>query len=329
VRLFALIENRMGRRLPLAAVFQGATIEHLAALLRQPAQPAPQSSLVAIQPEGDERPLFLIHPAGGQVFPYVHLAHCLGPDQPCYGLQARGLEEGQDPHTRIEDMAAYYIEALQAVQPKGPYCLGGWSMGGTVAFEMAQQLHARGQKVALLVLLDSRVPTGDETLTEQEFESTLLVDVIRYFGLALDPADLSHLPKDEVLSLVLEQAKKAGLVPQEIGVSQAHRFVELCKADFRATRNYLMHRYPGRITLLKAAEDFSKTPTDSTLGWGEWAAGGVEVHVVPGNHANMVYTPHVEVLAEKLRICLGQVQPADEWFSNAVNPAISMMKDTP
>lgn len=202
-------------------------------------------------------------------------------------------------------------------------------MGGTVAFEMAQQLDARGQKVALLVLLDSRVPTADETLTEQEFESTLLVDVIRYFGLALDPADLSHLPKDEVIGLVLEQAKKAGLVPQEVEVSQAHRFVELCKADFRATRNYLMRGYPGRITLLKAGEDLSKTPTDSTLGWGEWAAGGVEVHVVPGNHANMVYAPHVEVLAEKLRTCLRQAQSDEEWFSNAINPEISLMKDTP
>ena len=109
VRLFALIEKRLGKKLPLTAVFQGATVEHLADLLRQQTSPGPQSSLVAIQPGGSKRPLFLVHPAGGQVFPYVHLAKHLGPDQPCYGLQARGLEDGQDPHARIEDMAAYYI----------------------------------------------------------------------------------------------------------------------------------------------------------------------------------------------------------------------------
>ena len=159
VRLFALIEKRLGKKLPLTAVFQGATVEHLADLLRQQATPGPQSSLVAIQPGGSKRPLFLVHPAGGQVFPYVHLAQFLGPDQPCYGLQARGLEDGQDPHTRIEDMAAYYIQAMQTVQPTGPYLLGGWSMGGVVAFEMAQQLHAQGQRVALLALLDGRIPT--------------------------------------------------------------------------------------------------------------------------------------------------------------------------
>jgi aspartate racemase len=328
VRVFALIENRLGKRLPLAAVFQGATIEHLATLLRQQAKPAPLASLVPIQPDGNERPLFLVHPAGGQVFPYVHLARYLGPDQPCYGLQAKGLEEGQAPHTRIEDMATYYIEALQTVQPEGPYCLGGWSMGGTVAFEIAQQLHAQGQRVALLALLDSRIPASNEKLAEQDFDATLLVDVVRYFGLPLDPDDLWRLPKDEVLARVLEQAKKAGLVPPEVEISQAHRFVELCKADFRATRNYVVHRYSGRIILFKASEDPAGTSSDPTLRWGEWAAGGVEVHAVPGNHANMVYAPHVGVLAEKLKSCLGRVQSAEKWLTDEVNSRICLMKDS-
>jgi amino acid adenylation domain-containing protein len=310
VRLFALIEHRMGKRLPLSAVFQGATIEQLAILLRQQDNPTTQTSLVTMQPHGDRRPLFMIHPAGGQVFPYVHLARALGLQQPFYALQARGLEPGQDPHARIEDMATHYIDALQRVQPEGPYFLGGWSMGGTIAFEMARQLHAQDEKVLLLALLDSRIPSQDEKSTEDEFETTLLRDVVRYFGLPLDPQILSRLSKDEALAQLLEQAKKAGLVPWELEVSQAHRFVDLCKADFRATRNYVLHRYPGQITLFKAAEDPAGTSTDATLGWGEWAAGGVEVHVVPGNHANMVYTPNVEILAEKLKICLGRVQPS-------------------
>ena len=318
VRLFALIEKRLGKKLPLAAVFQGATIEHLATLLRQQARLASLSPLVAIQTGGSERPLFLIHPAGGQVFPYVHLARYLGPDQPCYGLQAKGVEEGQDPYVRIEDMAAHYIEALQTVQPEGPYCLGGWSMGGTVAFEMAQQLLAQGQNVALLALLDSRIPTPDEKFAEQDFEATLLADIVRYFGLSLDLRDLLRLPKDEVLARVLEQAKKAGLVPAEVEASQAQQFVELLKADFRATRNYVMRRYPGRITLFKASEDLAETSPDPTLGWGEWAA-RVEVHTVPGNHANMVYEPQVEVLAEKLKTCLTWVRSSEELSSDLVN----------
>jgi amino acid adenylation domain-containing protein len=313
VRLFALIEKRLGRKLPLTAVFQGATVEHLAGLLHQQAEPGPQSSLVAIKPDGSKRPLFLVHPAGGHVFPYIHLAQYLDPDQPCYGLQARGLEEGQEPHTRIEDMAAYYIQALQSVQPAGPYLLGGWSMGGVVAFEMAQQLHAQGQRVALLALLDGRIPTADETFPEEDYEAVLLVE--RYFGISFGPMEsLAQLPKDEQLAFMLEQAKSAGLVPAEIDVSEARRFVDLLKSDLRATQDYELRLYPGRVTLFKASEALAGTSPDPTLGWSEWASDGVEVHLVPGNHANLVYEPHVKILAEKLSASISQALTAEEFF---------------
>ena len=328
VRLFALIERRLGKKVPLATVFQGATVEHLAKILAQYAQAPSHSSLVAIQPGGNRRPFFLIHPAGGHVFPYVHLAHHLGSDQPSYGLQARGLEEGQEPHSRIEDMAAYYIEALRTVQPLGPYLLGGWSMGGVVALEMAQQFRAQGQRVALLALLDTRIPTADEELADEDFDARLLIDFVRYFGLSLDLRDsLARLPKHELLERVLEHAKRAGLMPSDIEVSQAQPFIELCKADFRATQNYVLHHYPGRITLFKAGQELAGTSSDPTLGWSEWAAGGVDVHVVPGNHATMVYKPHVEVLAEKLRACLDHAQATEGWFGDGVNPSIRSMKD--
>lgn len=327
VRLFALIEKKLGKKVPLATVFQGATVEHLANILRQHTKMTPGSSLVAIQPGGKRRPLFLIHPAGGHIFPYVHLANCLGPDQPCYGLQARGLEQGQEPHKQLEEMAAYYIDAMRTVQAEGPYLLGGWSMGGLVAFEMAQQLHAQGQRTALLALLDTRIPTADEEFEDEDFEATLLVDFVRYFGLSLDPRDaLVRLPKHELLERVLEHAKRAGLVPSDIEISQAQPFIELCKADFRATQNYLPHRYPGRITLFKAAQELAGSSTDPTLGWSEWAAEGAVVYVVPGNHATMVYRPHVEILADKLRACLDQVQTNEESSAEA-NRSLESMKD--
>jgi thioesterase domain-containing protein/acyl carrier protein len=309
VRLFALIEKRLGRKLPLTAVFQGATVEHLAAVLRQQAVPGPPSSLVALQPGGSKRPLFLVHPAGGHVFPYVHLAQLLGPEQPCYGLQSRGVEDGQDPHTRIEDMAAYYIEAMQTVQPTGPYLLGGWSMGGVVAFEMAQQLDAQGQLVALLALLDGRIPSPDTTFPEQNEEAISLVE--RYFGISFGPLEsMAELPEDEQLAVMLDEAKSAGLVPEELDVGQARRFVTLLKNDLHATQTYELHSYPGCISFFKASETLEGPSTDPTMGWSDWARGGVDVHVVPGNHANLMYEPHVEVLAQKLTACLDQAQSA-------------------
>jgi len=315
VRLFALIDKRLNKRLPLAVLFQGATVEHLATIIHQNLPSIAASSLVPIQSGGTRRPLFLVHPAGGHVFPFVPLAHCLGDDQPCYGLQARGVEEGQVPHARIEEMAACYIQGIRSVQPEGPYLLGGWSMGGEIAFEMAQQLHRHGQKVALLALLDAHVPSSGVILRDKDFEKALLTDVGRYFRTSSDFADsLAHLSKDELVARILDEGKRAGLLPVDVKASDAQRLLDLCKSDFRASRNYVMHRYPGRVTLFKASEDLSGTAPDPTLGWVDWADEGVDVQVVPGNHANMVYEPNVAVLAKKLTTCIDQVESELRWL---------------
>ena len=173
-------------------------------------------------------------------------------------------------------MAAYYIQALQTVQPTGPYLLGGWSMGGVVAFEMAQQLHAQGQIVALLAMVDGRIPTPDETFPEEDAEAIPLVE--RYFGISFGPMEsLAELPKDEQLAFMLEQAKSAGLVPAELDVSQARRFVALLRNDLRATQNYGLRRYPGRITFFKASETLDghvRGPDDGLERMGRGRRGG-------------------------------------------------------
>ncbi|MGD0652461.1 MAG: hypothetical protein ABSA97_15190, partial [Verrucomicrobiia bacterium] len=168
-------------------------------------------------------------------------------------------------------------------------------------------------------LLDGRIPTPDETFPEEDAEAIVLVE--RYFGLSFGPMEsLAELPKDQQLAFMLEQAKSAGLVPAELDISQARRFVELLRSDLRATQNYGLHLYPGRITFFKASETVAGTSPDPdpTLGWSAWASGGVDVHVVPGNHANLMYEPHVEVLAEKLTACLNQTQSAEAEENGSV-----------
>ena len=147
VRLFAQIENRFGKRLPLAALFQAPTIEQLANVLRETAAAKSWSSLVAIQPHGSKPPLYCIHAAGANVLIYRPLSRHLGMDQPVYALQARGLDGQQQPFLHVEDMAAHYIREVRAFQPEGPYDLLGASFGGLVIFEMAHQLRAQGQQV--------------------------------------------------------------------------------------------------------------------------------------------------------------------------------------
>jgi thioesterase domain-containing protein len=116
-------------------------------------------------------------------------------------------------------------------------------------------------------------------------------------------------------------------MPSDIEVSQAQPFIELCKADFRATRNYILRSYPGRITLFRAGEELEGTSSDPTLGWNQWAAQGVDVQVVPGNHATMVYKPHVEVLANKLRARLDRLGTIDNRLADQASSSITSFKE--
>jgi amino acid adenylation domain-containing protein len=158
VRLFAQIEKKFGKNLPLATLFQAATIEELSKIIRQEEWLAPWSSLVAIQPNGSRPPLFYIHAGGGNLLVYRDLGLSMGPDQPVYGLQPRGLDGKYAPHTRVEDMAAHYLALIKSRQPHGPYFFAGLSTGGIVALEIAQQLHRLGEEVALLALFDTYGP---------------------------------------------------------------------------------------------------------------------------------------------------------------------------
>jgi acyl carrier protein len=154
VRLMAEIQQQFGKNISLATLFQGATIEQLANILRQQTDSQAWSPLVAIQPHGSKPPFFCMPGSGGNVIYFHQLARHLGTEQPFYALQARGVDGKSAPFTRVEDMADYYLKAIQTVQPQGPYLLGGHSFGVIVAFEMAQQLHRQGQKVARLAILD-------------------------------------------------------------------------------------------------------------------------------------------------------------------------------
>src|SRR5215218_3483828 len=138
----------------MATLLAAPTVERLARAVRA-GQPLAHGPLVPIHPDRNGRPLFFVHAAGGNAVSYAALARHLGPSVPVYAFQSRGLDGGELPHARIEEMAADYLAALRAVQPEGPYRLGGWSMGGVVAFEMARRLEAAGEAVELLAVIDS------------------------------------------------------------------------------------------------------------------------------------------------------------------------------
>ncbi len=249
------------------------------------------ASLVALQPGMAGRPpFFCVHAVGGTVFSYGELARLLGPEQPFYGVQAAGLEPGRSAASDLPAMAAEYVAAVRKVQPEGPYFLGGWSMGGVVAFEMACQLRESAEEVALLALLDS-VPAG-----------------------ALN-GDGPHagLGDDELLRLFrLDQERTLGRQVPALDAEppeQVKRLLGVYRANLTAFQRYRPRRYPGRVTLFRPVEVRREAPAN---GWEAFSPEAIDVQPVAGDHYTMLAPPQVPILAERLRNCLARVNGRPE-----------------
>jgi len=246
--------------------------------------------------------LFLIHPLGGHVFVYRDLVHDLGSEQPVYGLQAQGFEGNAEPLTRVEDMATLHIEALRVRQPEGPYFLGGTSFGGMIAFEMAQQLHALGQKVAWLIMMDTPGPGQMPKKVEDNAEYFIyLVDLMFNVSLSLD--EIQQLNRDERLLYVWELDKKMkNKRLSDLNLTQLRRIYDLFEINNQAMWNYQPKKiYPGQIIFFLAKERGTFLAKNMERAWIDLAKEGLEVIDVPGNHFTMNESPHVQVIAERLK----------------------------
>jgi amino acid adenylation domain-containing protein len=290
VRLMHRIEQEFRKRLPIAALLQASTIEQLANVLRGEGCSLAWSSLVPIKSTGSKPPLFCVHGAGGTVMVYRELAQNLEPDQPLYGLQAQGLDGKQPRLNRVEEMAAHYLREIQAIQLEGPYFLGGLSFGGTVAFEMAQQLRARGEQVGLLFLFDA-FPRGYET------KSALL-------------RKLWRMPREEQLEYIGRKIRQFQLGKRIYRHFLPRALKDVRKAIDQAGVQYEIHPYPGAATLFCASERSLRGGRDPYVGWRKLTTGGLEVYEIPGGHVSILAEPQVKILARHLRACLDRAQAA-------------------
>ena len=246
----------------------------LAESRRLPVQPArgPQPPLIAIQPAGTIRPIFLVHPIGGGVLCYMPLAQQLGRDQPCYGLEACGLHA--QPHTSIAQMAAAYIQAIQQVQISGPYVLGGWSFGGVVALEIAQQLHAANQEIQLLAVFDSQLPLADCAFP------------------ARSDAELLHMFARDVASL------RAAHAPPDM--RQDEQLFAVYRANYQALRMYQPQPFHFCTALFSAAA----RDTQRLQSWQQLGPNDMVIYPLPGDHYTILAPPHVDLLAAQLQACM-------------------------
>ncbi len=313
VQLFIQIENVFGKKLPLATLLQAGTIEQLAKAIQLESTET-WSSLITIAAGNPTQkpPLFCIHPIGGGALYYRDLAEYLDPDQPVYGIEARGLNGKEPPFTSIKAMAAYYIQQIFTVQPPSstPYFFAGSSMGGLIAFELANQLQNLGQKIGLVALFDTISPVYQQFSFRNRVSNHLRQGY--QFTLAR-VKDRTNLLKSKIQQQVYKTAGKDKAQPPTT-YNSLRLNVEV--ANKQALKDYSPQAYPLQITLFRAKSQpvGASWYFDTQLGWDKLAL-GVTVYEVPGNHLSLVAKPEVEVLAAKFALCLEAAQAADNTRS--------------
>ena len=298
-RLMHRIEQTFAQRLPLAALLQAPTIEQLAAQLRQEGDSASWSSLVTIQPEGSRLPFFCVHGVGGNVVGFRDLARHMGSDQPFYALQPQGLDGQRPCLTSIPEMAGRYIKEIRRIQPEGPYRIGGYSFGGLVAYEMAQQLRAQDQEVGLLALFDT-YPGKLESRTSA---------IRKLRKLAFKDAARFLLKKGSFVMMTLGKRLELQMLPKPLRAVR--------QACAKAAATYEVEPYDGVVTLFRAKEKSAGSLDDPYAIWWRVAAGGVDLREISGDHLSLLKQPQVRFLAEELVRALNE-SPNRE--SSAVPP---------
>jgi amino acid adenylation domain-containing protein len=287
VQIAAEIELKCRKTVPLAWTFNASTVEDLAAQLLDDPHAPDAESIIGINTGGSRRPFFCI--CG-----YFDIARYLGSDQPFYKVDLKRLERIQDPASAIQQMATQCIEEIRSVQPDGPYYLGGHSLGGVVAFEIARQLRAAGEIISLLALLDPDPP-----------RPSMFGALRRAIGRPV--SYIRHL-----FSLSLDEQKKAIMASSRskwnklrVRLAANRDFSAIAREDkaLALEGTYRPDAYPGRITLFLASDaNASDQPLfDPRLDWGRLASGGADVHVVPGDHETLLREPNVRILGQLLR----------------------------
>lgn len=268
-------------------------------------------SLIPIKTQGSKPPLFCIHILGRGLQFYRPLAKYLGLEQPLYGLNLQVVNDELNIPNRVEDIAAHYIQEMRNLQPEGPYYLVGLSFGGTVAFEMAQQLVKQGQQVALLALLDtygvnafSYVPISKQVLNHwQNFSKSGFSYVTSKLRENLAGRFDSF---KKLINVNLKKLTCRFYQLKGIPLSDELQDFSFQAQNLEADSNYVPQVYPGHLTLFFSLDKHYRISytVDPTLGWGDLAEKGSEIYEIPGSHLGMMAEPYVAVLAEKLQGCI-------------------------
>lgn len=302
------MEAEIGTKVPVSLVLEEPTIERLAIALRRQGETGRWQSLVQLQSGGHQPPIFFVHAFGGHVARNVRISQLLGTNRTVYGIQARGLHLSETPHVSIANMGSFYIKELCEVYPEGPYLLGGYSLGGIIAFEMAQQLCAAGHSVGLLAIIDTPAPLNRELTVEQiltGYIDILMSDLLRMGG-HLDMDHLKPLEPEQQIEYLLSQGLKIGFWSTDTTHANVRRLAAVARINAQALVDYIPKQYKGRLVLFRAVEEGAHI---EDMGWKNIVLGGVDVHEISASHENILSPPAVQVVAEILKRYMDADEP--------------------
>jgi len=277
------IERRLGRTMPPMTLYHTPTIASLTEALRHPSFPH-IPALTRLRPGGGGTPLYIAHGVGGSVLEFFELVKLIDSGRAIYGMQAKGSDGTSDPLDRIEDMAAFHLQAIRQLQPHGPYFLAGHSLGGLVALEIARAVLESGEEPGLVVMIDS-YPHLKRLAPNQQARLIASLVARRVFG-AKEPTEN---PSNEQGSRSPQNLE----VPAAIG--RAMRRVR--ESGYVALERYRPRFYNGKIHFIRAQTP-SIFPKDAAAVWSQFAR-KFEIETAPGDHLGML-TTHVDALASLL-----------------------------
>jgi amino acid adenylation domain-containing protein len=315
LRLLGRIQSHFGHDIKLDDLLQASTIERQAELLRSDTVAVPLPTLVRIK-SGARAPLFCLHPVGGSTLCYTEMAHLLHPDQPVYGIQFSGAASDT-----LQGVAAQYIRLLRSQQRKGPYFLAGWSTGATLALEMAQQLQAEGNEIGLLALIDPTFLAGPALRNDSDLSLLPVFLKLLTGHYNQDVNALSFGTPYQKASLriadILVRAQELGWLSPEINLAHVEQRFDTFKATLLTHRNYVPAPFSNPAAIFVAQDSLNLAKKyrgksewrklfPTTISSGKTAADDF-LHVIPGNHYNMLTGENVETLARDLQACLDTV----------------------
>ena len=295
VQLFSEIEKVCGRQMEPVTIYCAPTIASLAAILENPAAPR-FPPLLQLKTGEEGPPIFLAHGLAGTAMDFFQLVKFIRTRQPIYGMQARGTDGLDEPFDRIEDLAQYQLDAVRQLQPRGPYFLIGYSLGGLVALEKAQRLTAEGERISLLAMLETYPYPRFLSLKQRMRLATRLA--------GNRATTVGRLPVRDALSYILSPSQRRlyvsrngnGDAPSQVptGASHTPTMERARESAYLSLTRYRPRFYDGAIKFVQA-ETLTDFPEDPTAVWSHLVR---EFHseTVPGDHLGILGT-HFEPLA--------------------------------